>query len=172
MSASRKTILSLNVLASYLAASAATAMFGGYFTAKVTITVCYAALVRPAWAPPAWIFGPVWSLLYASMSLAMWLVWRAGRARPSGYDAARACWWGQLALNAAWPVLFWLQPAGVAPFLASTALTACVWLCLARFWRLSKAAALLMLPYAAWVSFATVLSLALWRMNSPGAACP
>lgn len=156
------------MLAGYLAASGFAALFGTYFTAKVTITAYYADLVKPVWAPPGWLFGPVWSLLYISMGLAMWLVWRKKAVQPARFAAAHACWWTQLALNALWPVIFWLQPAGFAPFIGCVALALCVWVCLARFWPLSLPGAILMLPYAAWVSFASVLSLAIWRMNSGG----
>ena len=160
---------SLLALARYLAASGAAALLGGYFTAKVTISAFYAVLVKPAWAPPGWLFGPVWSLLYVSMGVAMWLVWRNRPVRTAqSYAAARTCWWGQLALNAAWPVVFWLQPAGMAAFVACGLLAASVWVCVVRFRHVSAPAAVLMLPYAAWVSFATLLSWALWRMNSAG----
>ena len=158
---------SLGFLAGSLAASGAAALFGGYFTAKVTITTYYAALAKPVWAPPGWLFGPVWSVLYVSMSLAMWLVWRARHTQPVGcYAAGRAWWWGQLVLNAAWPVVFWVQPAGVAAFAACGLLAVVIGVCCGKFWPLSMPAAVLMLPYAAWVCFATALSWALWRMNS------
>lgn len=167
MSAPYRTPSSLRMLAGYLAASGLAALFGGYFTAKVTITTFYAALVKPVWAPPGWLFGPVWTLLYISMALAMWLVWKNTSIRHAkSFTAAHRCWWGQVALNAAWPVVFWLQPAGLAPFLACALLAVCIGLCIVRFWPLSRPAALIMLPYVAWVCFATVLSCALWRMNS------
>lgn len=154
------------VLLGYLAAACAAALIGSYFTAKVTITVFYAALVKPAWAPPGWLFAPVWTVLYVCMSLAMWQVWRHKPPRPTrAYAIAHAGWWGQLCLNAAWPVVFWLQPAGFASFLVCAALAAAVWFCAAVMRRISLAAGRLMLPYACWVSFATVLSWALWRMN-------
>lgn len=162
-----KTSLLLTLTA-YHAASGVAALFGGYFTTKVTITAFYAALTKPVWAPPAWLFGPVWSLLYISMSFAIWLVWKNKPLQPSkAYTVAHIIWWGQLALNAAWPLVFWLQPTGMAAFIACALLAVCVWICLIKFWPLCMPAALLMLPYAAWVSFATALSWALWRMNSP-----
>lgn len=167
MRVSHHKIVSLYVVAGYLAASGLAAFWGGYFTAKVTITTFYAALAKPVWAPPGWLFGPVWSLLYISMGLAMWLVWRQNRVQPSkNYTMAHTSWWGQLAINATWPVVFWLQPAGVAAFMACAFLAGAVWFCIIRFWPVSIPAAVLMLPYAAWVSFATALSYTLWRMNS------
>ena len=154
------------VLVGYLAAACAAAIIGSYFTAKVTITVFYAALAKPAWAPPGWLFAPVWTALYVCMSLAMWQVWKRRPLRPTrAYTVAHGGWWGQLALNAAWPVVFWLQPAGFASFVACAALAVAVWGCVGIMRRISLAAAGLMLPYACWVSFATALSCALWRMN-------
>ena len=167
MTAPYRNFSSLRVLAGYLAAAGLAALFGGYFTAKVTITTYYATLVKPVWAPPGWLFGPVWSLLYVCMSVAMWLVWKNVPLRSAkGVAAAHVCWWTQLALNAAWPVVFWLQPAGVAAFIECALLSVAVWLCSVKFWPISTSATLLMLPYAAWVSFATALSCALWLMNN------
>ncbi len=158
---------SLLVLAGFLAASAVAAIFGGYFTAKVTITTFYAALAKPVWAPPGWLFGPVWFCLYIAMSLAMWLVWKKKPITPyKEYTVAQALWWGQLVFNAAWPAVFWLQPAGMAPFIACAVLAVAIVACILKFRPISAPAALLMLPYVAWVSFATVLSFSLWRMNS------
>ncbi len=168
MQVAQRKFLSPIILAGYLAASGVAALFGGFFTSKVTITSFYAALAKPVWAPPGWLFGPVWFLLYISMSLAIWLVWKNTPVPPSRtYTIAHVCWWGQLILNAAWPVVFWLQPAGVAAFIACAVLALSIVICIIKFQRISLAAALLMLPYAAWVSFATALSWALWRMNSP-----
>lgn len=157
----------LLALIAYLAASCVAAFFGGYFTTKVTITTLYATLAKPTWAPPGWLFGPVWSLLYISMSLAMWLVWKKKFTVPAKtYTAAHAWWWVQLALNAAWPVFFWLQPAGMAAVIVCAVLALTIGACIFTFQPISMPAAVLMLPYAAWVSFASVLSWALWRMNS------
>ena len=159
--------LPLIVLLGYLAATCAAAAIGSYFTVQVSITKYYAALIKPAWAPPGWIFAPVWTALYIGMCLAIWQVWRMKPMRPSrAYTLAHASWWGQLALNAAWPVVFWLQPAGMAAFVLCVSLAVAVWGCVAVMRRISVGAAMLMLPYAFWVSFASALSWALWRMNS------
>ena len=156
----------LLILVGYLAASGLAAFFGGYFTSKATITTFYAALAKPVWAPPSWLFAPVWSLLYLSMSLAIWLVWRKKPLQPSkAYVAAHTFWWVQLSLNALWPVIFWLQPAGLAACAACALLEVAIIACIITFQPISRSAAVLMLPYAAWVSFATVLSWALWHMN-------
>ena len=167
MNISQNKRLSGLVLLGYLAASCAAALMGSYFTSKVIITDFYAGLSKPAWAPPGWLFAPVWTVLYVCMSLAAWQVWKRNFQRPSrAYATAHAGWWAQLALNAVWPVFFWVQPAGIAPFLACAVLAVAVWACVAVMHRISMAAAALMLPYACWVSFATALSWALWRMNA------
>ncbi len=123
----------------------------------------YENLRKPSWNPPAWLFGPVWSLLYVMMAVAAWLVWRAG-----GWSAQRRVlllFLLQWLLNALWtPLFFGLH----RPDLALVDILA-LWLALAAtllaFWRVRPAAGALLLPYLAWSSFAAVLNLALWRLN-------
>lgn len=124
----------------------------------------YASLNKPAWNPPSWLFGPVWSALYLMMAVAAWRVWMRGgwkqQVKPLGFFVV------QLALNALWsPLFFGLKLPGVAfaeilCLLAMIAATAWV------FRPVDRAAAVLLLPYLAWVSFASVLNFTLWRMNS------
>jgi benzodiazapine receptor len=123
----------------------------------------YAALKKPAWNPPGWMFGPVWSALYMMMAVAAWLVWQRGgfaaQRRPLGFFLA------QLALNALWtPLFFGLHQPGVA--FAEIVL---LWLAIAwtivAFWPVHRVAAGLLVPYLAWVSFAAVLNGTLWRLN-------
>lgn len=124
----------------------------------------YATLRKPSWNPPAWVFGPVWTALYTMMAVAAWLVWRRG-----GWAAQRrplALFLVQLALNAGWtPLFFGLKSPGLA--LAEIGL---LWLAivgtLIAFARVSRAAAWLLAPYLAWVSFAAALNFALWRLNA------
>jgi tryptophan-rich sensory protein len=124
----------------------------------------YAALEKPSWNPPGWIFGPVWSALYTMMAVAAWLVWKRGgfaaQGRPLGAFLA------QLALNALWtPLFFGLHWPGVA-FAEIVLLGLAIAWTTALFWRVQRAAAYLLLPYLAWVSFAAVLNGTLWRLNS------
>ena len=123
----------------------------------------YAQLKKPAWNPPNWIFGPVWTALYTMMAVAAWLVWRRG-----GFAAQRVPlgWFVlQLLLNAAWSPLFfgWHRP-GLA--FAEIVL---LWLALLgtvrAFWRVQRGAGALLLPYLAWVTFAAGLNFAVWRLN-------
>jgi len=123
----------------------------------------YAVLHKPSWNPPAWVFGPAWSLLYVSMAAAAWFVWREG-----GWETQRkalALFLAQWLLNALWtPLFFGMHRPGLA--LAEIIV---LWLAiaatLASFWRVSKIAGVLLAPYLAWVSFAAVLNAAIWRLN-------
>lgn len=124
----------------------------------------YASLRKPSWNPPGWIFGPVWTALYAMMAVAAWLVWRRGgfaaQRRPLGWFLA------QLALNAAWtPLFFGLHWPGVA-FAEIVLLWLAIVATLAAFRRVSRTATLLLVPYLLWVTFATVLNFTLWRLNA------
>ncbi len=123
----------------------------------------YAGLHKPAWNPPAWIFGPVWTMLYAAMAVAAWLVWVRGGWRGEG--RALALFLVQLALNAAWsPLFFGLHRIGLA--LAEILLLwAAIAAMMAAFFRIRRAAGWLLVPYLAWVSFAAVLNFTLWRLN-------
>jgi translocator protein len=122
----------------------------------------YAELRKPAWAPPTWLFGPVWTALYATIGVAAWLVARRGGA---GTGRALGLWGVQLVLNAAWtPIFFGLRAPGIA--LAEISV---MWLAIAAtvvaFWMRRTAAGALMLPYLAWVAFAALLNFEIWRLN-------
>ena len=124
----------------------------------------YRTIAKPSWNPPDWIFGPVWTTLYILMAIAAWLVWR-----PAGFAAASTpltLFAVQLMLNMAWSwVFFSLHQPGWA--FGEIIL---LWLAIAAttvaFFRSSKIAGYLMLPYLAWVSFAAVLNFTIWRLNS------
>lgn len=123
----------------------------------------YASLARPSWAPPGWAFGPVWTVLYLLMAVAAWLVWQApaGRAR----RLALTLFIVQLAANALWSWLFFAWRSGAAAFAEVLLLLALIAATIAAFWRLRPLAGVLMLPYLAWVSFATALTWAVWQGN-------
>ncbi len=123
----------------------------------------YASLKKPSWNPPGWIFGPIWTALYTMMAIAAWLVWRQG-----GWDKQRKplfIFLAQLALNALWtPLFFGLHWPGVA-FAELILLWVAIAWTISAFWHANRAAALLLAPYLAWVSFAAVLNGTLWRLN-------
>lgn len=120
----------------------------------------YAGLAKPTWTPPNWIFGPVWTVLYVMIALAGWFAWRA-----MGFGAAVIVWGVQMALNGAWSFLMFGQK-NIGAALADIAL---LWLAIAAFIaltarRVPKAAALFA-PYLLWVSFASALNFAIWKLN-------
>jgi len=123
----------------------------------------YGSLVRPAWAPPASVFGPVWTVLYALMAIAAWRVWRIG-----GWLSARrelAFFLAQLVLNGAWSWLFFAMHKGAAAFADILALWICVATTTVLFARRDRPAAWMLAPYLAWVSFAAFLNASVWRLN-------
>ena len=124
----------------------------------------FAALAKPEWNPPSWLFGPVWTALYLLMGVAAALVWRTGRGHARQRALAAFC--VQLVVNALWtPVFFGLHSPGGA-----LAVIVLLWLLiivtLLQFWRVHRFAAALLVPYLAWVSFAMALNAAIWQMNS------
>lgn len=132
--------------------------------ASVNARTFYADLVRPVWAPPGWVFGPVWSLLFLAMAIAAWSVWRVPQAS-KGRSIALGLFVVQLVANALWSWLFFAWHLGGLAFVEVLLL----WLLIAgtaiAFWRIKPAAGLLLLPYLAWVSFASVLNYTLWQLN-------
>ncbi len=124
----------------------------------------YATLSKPAWNPPAAVFAPVWTVLYASMGVAAWLVWRRAGFAVAGPALAAFC--AQLVLNAAWSYLFFgLHRPGIA-FADILALWVVILVVVLLFWRVDWRAGALMVPYLVWVGFASCLNFALWRMNA------
>ncbi len=136
---------------------------GAVFTAPA-IPTWYASLVKPSFTPPGWLFGPVWTTLYALMGIAAFIVWRRGLA-VAGVKAALLLFVVQLLLNALWsPVFFGVHSpsGGLAIILA---LWVAIVATIALSAGVSKAAAVLLVPYLLWVSFATVLNFSIWRLN-------
>jgi translocator protein len=123
----------------------------------------YEQLVRPRWAPPGWLFAPVWTVLYVLMGVAAWLVWRVHGFR-EGRNAL-VLYILQLGANALWTWLFFVWHQGALAF-AEVMLLGCLIVATAvSFRRLNAVAALLLLPYLAWVTFAAALTLAAWLLN-------
>lgn len=131
--------------------------------ASVSANDFYGSLTQPPWAPPAWLFGPVWTLLYLMMGVAAWLVWRRHGFR--GARAALLLFGAQLVANALWTWLFFAWHRGALAMVDIVVLWLLITATIAAFWRLQRLAAVLLLPYLAWVSFASALTWAMWRMN-------
>jgi tryptophan-rich sensory protein len=121
-------------------------------------------LNKPSWQPPAWLFGPVWTLLYVLMGIALYLVWRAGLAA-KGVKLALAIFFVQLVLNALWSFAFFGAESPLAGLVVIVALWAMIAATIAAFAPVSRAAAALLVPYILWVSFATVLNAAIYLLN-------
>jgi len=123
----------------------------------------YGELLQPAWAPPSWLFGPVWTVLYGLMAIAAWLVWRSGGFRT--HPIALSVFLGQLVVNALWSWLFFVWHLGAWAFADTVLLWILIMATLICFWRVRPLAGVLLLPYLLWVSFASALNYALWQLN-------
>jgi benzodiazapine receptor len=148
-------------LGGWLLVCFAAAALGG--VASANAPSFYAQLDKPSWAPPAGLFGPVWTLLYFLMAVSAWLVWREG-----GFGAARGAlslFLIQLLLNALWSWLFFAWRVGGPAFAEVVVLWAFILATLLAFWRVRPLAGALLLPYLGWVTYATALTYAVWRMN-------
>jgi translocator protein len=144
-----------------------TGAIGAVFTAPA-IAQWYACLNKPWWAPPSWLFGPVWTLLYAMMATAAWLVWRQG-----GWAAtapALAMFVLQLGLNVTWSGLFFGLRRPDAAFVEIVLLWYVILATLILFGAHCRFAAWLLSPYLLWVTFAVTLNYAFWKLNPVGPA--
>jgi len=137
--------------------------FGSLFTTPA-IPIWYAALQKPVFSPPNWLFAPIWTILYILMAIAAWLVWRKGvDKRP--VRAALVIFLIQLVLNALWSLVFF----GLRSLIGGEIVIIILWIVLLltilAFWRITKAAALLLVPYLAWITFAAVLNVSVYILN-------
>jgi len=146
-------------LAGWLVLCFAAAGIGSLFS----IGPWYESLMKPAWNPPNWLFGPVWTLLYILMAVAVWLVWRSHGFK--GATLPLTMFVVQLGLNTGWSWLFFgLHRPGVA-FAEILLLWAAILVTIILFWRLKRLAGILLLPYLLWVSFAAILNYTVWQLN-------
>jgi len=146
----------------WLAISFAAAALGGFASAHAGDF--YQQLTRPEWAPPAWLFAPVWTLLYFLMGIAAWVVWREHGFRKA--RTALSLFLIQLAVNAFWAWLFFVWHLGALAFGEILILWALVLCTVVAFWRVGPIAGALLLPYLVWVTFASALTYAVWQRNS------
>lgn len=148
-------------LLGWLAVTFAAAALGGFASANAGDF--YQQLARPAWAPPAWLFAPAWTLLYILMGVAAWLVWRERGVRR--VRTALLLFLVQLAVNAAWTWLFFVWRLGALALADVLLLWALILCTVVAFWRVRPVAGALLLPYLAWVTFAAALTYAVWQRN-------
>lgn len=125
----------------------------------------YGQLARPEWAPPGWLFAPVWTVLYLLLGVAAWLVWRARGF--AGARGALALFVVQLAANALWTWLFFVWHRGALALAEIIVLWLLIVATVIAFARVQVWAGLLLVPYLIWVSYAAALTLTVWRLN-PG----
>ncbi|HSN21722.1 MAG TPA: TspO/MBR family protein, partial [Usitatibacter sp.] len=118
---------------------------------------------RPSWAPPGWLFAPVWTVLYALMGVAAWLVWRVHGFKEN--RTALALFIVQLGANALWTWVFFVWHQGALAFAEMILLWCLIVATAVSFRRVNALAAVLLLPYLAWVTFASALTFSTWRLN-------
>lgn len=135
----------------------------GYVTVPA-VRDWYPTLTKPSWTPPDWLFPIAWSILYAMMAIAVWLVWRHPAATP-WRDRAIGLWWLQLGLNLAWSLLFFGQREPLLALVDVLLLWFAILATIAVFNRVERLAAWLMVPYLLWVSYATAVNAAIVGMN-------
>ncbi|MBI2544988.1 MAG: tryptophan-rich sensory protein [Candidatus Aenigmarchaeota archaeon] len=145
-----------------IAVCEAAGLIGSIFTLS-SIPTWYASLVKPSFSPPNWIFGHVWTILYALMGISLYLVWEKGFNRKTKF--AFYLFGTQLALNSLWSILFFGLRSPLYAFIEIVALWISIVLTIFSFYRISKTSAILLLPYIAWVSFALILNLAIFQLN-------
>jgi len=138
-------------------------LVGGLFTAS-SVDTWYAALTKPSFNPPNWLFSPVWITLYALMGVALFLVFKKG-LDAEGVKVALVLFAAQLLGNVLWSVLFFGLQLPLIAFLEIVVLWVLILLTMIKFFQISKPAGWLLFPYLLWVGFASVLNFFLWSLN-------
>lgn len=135
---------------------------GSIFTVSA-IPAWYATLAKPFFAPPNWVFGPVWTTLYVLMGISLFLVWRKGFNKKT--KNAISVFGIQLALNILWSLAFFGLKSPIAGFVVIIALWAAIAATIMKFMQIEKNAGLILIPYIAWVSIAALLNLSIVLLN-------
>jgi benzodiazapine receptor len=137
----------------------------GQLATYPNLTPWYAGLAKPAFNPPNWVFGPVWTTLYVLMAFAVWRVLRL-RRRTSTRRLGLTLFFVQLALNAAWSWMFFAAHSPLLGFINIVPQLMVISATVILFWRLNRVASWCILPLAVWVAFATALKFSIWSLNS------
>lgn len=152
---------SILALAGFVLVSLAAGFFGSFFTMD-QITTWYATLTKPSWTPPNWVFGPVWTTLYVLMGVAAYLV---SRSKKLGKTLVLWLFFAHLIVNALWSIVFF----GLHELELALGIIVLLWalivLLMRLYWRYSRVATYLMIPYLLWVSYATTLNLGIIFLN-------
>ncbi|QDG49186.1 tryptophan-rich sensory protein [Persicimonas caeni] len=137
----------------------------GAFATRSSVGSWYKTLDKPWFTPPNWLFGPAWITLYTLMGVAAWLVWRKGGFSDEGVRVALIAYGVQLVINAAWSPAFFGARSPMAGLVIIAVLWVAIIVTIYLFAQHSKAAAWLLAPYLAWVTYASALNFEIWRLN-------
>ena len=139
-------------------------VIGSFFTAPAVQSGWYIGIVKPALNPPAWVFGPVWTTLFALMGIAAFLVWKKGLDRRD-VKIALGIFLGQLVLNTFWSIIFFGLHSPGGALIEIVFLWLAILSTIVAFYKISKPAAWLLVPYILWDSFAMYLNYSIWMLN-------
>jgi translocator protein len=134
------------------------------FFSQTANNLWFGTLIKPSWNPPAYLFGPVWTLLYLLMAISLWIVWKSDTPQPKR-NIATSAFIIQLFLNFWWSILFFRFQSPLFALLDIVVLLVAIVFMINHFSKISKLAAWLLVPYLLWVSFATILNANIWLLN-------
>lgn len=161
MKQKKNAIISLTVA---LLVPVSVGLLGSIATGE-SVSTWYQTLKKPAWNPPSWVFGPVWTLLYALMGAASWLIWRK-RVEEKKEVRTALTWYGvQLGLNGLWSFIFFGARRPDLALIEIVVLWFAILITVVKFSRLDRLAMALLIPYHLWVTFATALNATIWWLN-------
>lgn len=129
-----------------------------------SVRTWYPTIVKPSFTPPNWLFGPAWTILYALMGIALYLVWQKSE-QGVAVRTAVIVFFLQLGLNALWSFIFFGMQSPFWAFVEIVLLWLCILATIILFWKISTAASLLLVPYILWVTYASALTFAIWQLN-------
>ena len=130
----------------------------------VAINPWFDSIMKPSWNPPSYVFGPVWSVLYLLMGISLWLVWKSNNSIGKKVVAV-TFFFMQLLLNFCWSVLFFKFHSPLLALLDIGLLLILIVITMIHFYKISKTATYLLIPYVIWVAFATALNCSIWILN-------
>lgn len=139
-------------------------VIGSVFTSS-SVSTWYPTLIKPAYTPSGQVIGSVWIILFLLMGISLFTVWREGRDKP-GVNFALNIFAAQLIVNVLWSAAFFGLQSPLAGIIVIAILWVLIVITILRFWQINRTAALLLVPYIIWVSFAAYLNYSIWRLNA------